>query len=156
MHESLPQLPAAAAPVVAPIPPAHDSIQRDAEILRLWDAKLSATKIAHQLGIKPYTVGYILRKNGRRRRPKESGAPLASVEVRRQADWPDLSDPDAIIHSPVMVNRCYVAAGKQVVADLCQRYGNDPLFLMIDAVLAQLERVTQRMLTTTPTTGGSC
>jgi hypothetical protein len=54
------------------IPLTRDKAQRDMEILRLWDEKWAARKIADHLSMKECTVAAVIRKNGRCRNPTGS------------------------------------------------------------------------------------
>jgi hypothetical protein len=74
----------------------HDKAQRDSEVLRLWEAKWSARKIAEYLGIKSSTVVYIIHKNGRARKPRGARNTIivslqdAPIEAWQQAMLPNL------------------------------------------------------------------
>jgi len=93
----------------------RDIGNRDAEILRLWEAKWSAKKIADYLDIKAYIVGNVVHKNGRARNPR--GPRLiavslqdAPIEAWQQAMLPKFEQGADDIGVPDAVKRAFVFA----------------------------------------------
>jgi hypothetical protein len=63
--------------------------KRDSEILRLWQAKWTARKIADYLGIKAYIVSNVVYKNGRARNsrgPRKCDSPPMPLSTNRVDD----------------------------------------------------------------------
>jgi hypothetical protein len=67
--------------------PADRKARRDREILRLWDEKWMARRIADHLGVKIYTVNNVIYKNGRARKPQGPRKIIVSAQDAPAEAW---------------------------------------------------------------------
>jgi hypothetical protein len=112
------------------VPLARDKAKRDTEIIRLWDAKWSARKIAEYLGIRTWTVGNVVHKNGRARNPTGPRKITVSiqdapVETWQQAMLPELEGASDAIGAADDLKRAFVFACLLRL----KRYDNMPTFV---------------------------